>query len=434
MSNLKCFYLMPDVLATPGYAYGTGSVTVRGRVQVQRLNNGRWSTLEDMELELEASQVISRSCVCVARRTDGATERWDYGVVTGYRWDRCRDSGVLHVTFVDASEDVAYDEEYLQDLALETYAIGVSRGLPVVTVMPAEMRERHKLVYDMFHGAGHAATRNVKLICKRLKVTPGEEASKVPLVDIASLKMVMVSVKHILDFVYYHEGGRRAPKSVHLGESVFDDGVVDSQHVSKTANAIPTSRNQKRTGGGELSDSDDDSDRSIDLRSPPRWHNETYARKRPRFDSPTTCQDGDLPARGPAEGDGQSLEAPYSTVPTAAITQLDQLQNDTRSQFRPSALQANVHRLIVNGLYGWDFGTRGLSVMHFDSPSAIDHIIEAVDVLSAVVTLVYSPTVGELVIAARQFFLSLKNTGVDLDGDALDDLVYWLDERFERFL
>ncbi|KAF1314324.1 hypothetical protein FI667_g16778, partial [Globisporangium splendens] len=163
MSTLKFFYLMPDVLATPGYAHGTCSVTARGRVQkMQRLNNGRWSTFEDMELELEASQVISRevtqeeatsgigtyvgSCVCVARRTAGSTERWDNGVVMGYRWDRRRDSGALHVMFVDASEDVANDEEYLQELAIEAYAIGVSKGLPVVTVIPAEMRERHKLV------------------------------------------------------------------------------------------------------------------------------------------------------------------------------------------------------------------------------------------------------------------------------------------------
>ncbi|KAF1314309.1 hypothetical protein FI667_g16781, partial [Globisporangium splendens] len=120
------------------------------------------------------------------------------------------------------------------------------------------------------------------------------------------------------------------------------------------------------------------------------------------------------------------------------------------------------HPATHKGLFAWDFGTRGLSVMHFErvaietkrknmrshdmcdfsgknalpapsSPSTIDRIIEAVDVLSAVVNLVYSSTVDELVAAARQFFLKLKNTGVDLDSDALDDLACWLDERFERF-
>ncbi|KAF1314304.1 hypothetical protein FI667_g16779, partial [Globisporangium splendens] len=161
------------------------------------------------------------------------------------------------------------------------------------------------------------------MICKRLKVAQVEEVSKVQLVDIASMKVMMVSAKHILDFVYYQEGGRRAPKSVHLGESVFDDGIVDTQHVSRTANAIPISANEKRTRGGEHSNSYDDSDRSIDLRSPPRRHNETYARKRLRGNSPTAYHDGDLLARGPAEGNRQSLEPPNSTVPTSAITQLD---------------------------------------------------------------------------------------------------------------
>jgi hypothetical protein len=116
MSSLQYYYLKPATLDTPGFCYGVGDEPARGQriVEVQRLASGRWAEVNEPSKWLPPSALTHRkvteqeapsgvgtyvgSCVCVAHRGDGGSERWTYGVVTGFRWSETPAQCVLHVT------------------------------------------------------------------------------------------------------------------------------------------------------------------------------------------------------------------------------------------------------------------------------------------------------------------------------------------------
>eukprot|EP00644_Phytophthora_capsici_P011548 jgi/Phyca11/128885/e_gw1.79.126.1 len=101
------------------------------------------------------------------------------------------------------------------------------------------------------------------------------------------------------------------------------------------------------------------------------------------------------------------------------------------------------HPAVLKGFYAWEFGTRGLSVLHFSRVNAgsrrsllltstIYDILAALDVLALLMEEVYQPYVGQVVTAARKFFLRQKTFRTATDPETLADLVFWIDERFEK--
>lgn len=131
-------------------------------------------------------------------------------------------------------------------------------------------------------------------------------------------------------------------------------------------------------------------------------------------------------------------------------------------QCEPELCSFLPHPAILRGLFGWDFGCRGLSIMHFTHQSIVDRmhnathydlsdfskntlpkitgpasfsaIIDALDSLATVVKALYKPVVSELIATARSFLLSQQQQSYQfVDRIALDAFVFWINERFETF-
>lgn len=237
----------------------------------------------------------------------------------------------------------------------------------------------------------------------------------------------------------------------------------------------------------ELDDSEEDSDDSLLVpRAATTTASTRDARKRTR-NPDTVEQSGNNQARPRHE------DVPRAGLSATALIEPLPAATEGRGQFRPTWLQTTVHQSMVNGtyslmgaqlfverlqsqigllaflphspvlkgFYAWEFGTRGLSVMHFgrlDMTSrrrllgerdmcdfssrnslprpthahSLDDLISAIDCLTLLVGDVYQPFVGSVVVAARQFFLRQKAFNSAFGDEALRDLVFWTDERFER--
>ncbi|RLN73278.1 hypothetical protein BBJ28_00022470 [Nothophytophthora sp. Chile5] len=168
--------------------------------------------------------------------------------------------------------------------------------------------------------------------------------------------------------------------------------------------------------------------------------------------------------------------------------------SESTAQFRPSSMQQTIHRRLVHGtfslmgpqllvetlqlrsdslpflphpailrgLYSWDFGLRGLSVMHFASvttqqrrassrtydmtdfsrkntlpppsiPTTLSDLLEVLDGLASIVGLVYQPFVSVVLSSARVFVLQLRANQGFSQPSAVLEVVHWLNERLEQF-
>ncbi|KAG1684955.1 hypothetical protein DVH05_010128 [Phytophthora capsici] len=96
-------------------------------------------------------------------------------------------------------------------------------GQSSISLMAAEMRAVHEAAFEAFHANGRAANRSVEALCRKIGVDPVPETGAVPLFDIKSMQVTQVSAKYVLGYVFYHDGGRRAPSSVKHGKSIFDE-------------------------------------------------------------------------------------------------------------------------------------------------------------------------------------------------------------------
>ncbi|ETP53465.1 hypothetical protein F442_01633 [Phytophthora nicotianae P10297] len=125
----------PGVLRTEGFAYGrTASEERQGAYDIERVPSGRWEGIGAFSAQRGAPEVKQRgvteekalsgigtyvgSTLCIARVPQGKPKVWNYGVVVSYTWNNLGKSGVLQVTFADATRDLAFGSEEFQDLAL----------------------------------------------------------------------------------------------------------------------------------------------------------------------------------------------------------------------------------------------------------------------------------------------------------------------------
>ncbi|OWY99452.1 hypothetical protein PHMEG_00029541, partial [Phytophthora megakarya] len=120
------------------------------------------------------------------------------------------------------------------------------------------------------------------------------------------------------------------------------------------------------------------------------------------------------------------------------------------------------HPAVLRALFGWDFGTRGLSILHFvrvteqekrvrvrcndmsnfsrknTLPATISQvnfseICGAIDILCTVTQQLYKPVVHDTFLAAFRFFCELRVTDLPTSAEALTELVAWVDDRLELF-
>ncbi|KAL3665200.1 hypothetical protein V7S43_009828 [Phytophthora oleae] len=120
------------------------------------------------------------------------------------------------------------------------------------------------------------------------------------------------------------------------------------------------------------------------------------------------------------------------------------------------------HPAVLRALFGWDFGTRGLSILHFvrvtehekrtrvrgndmsnfsrknvlptmPTPADFPEICGAVDVLCAVTQQLNKPVVHDTLMAASRFLAELRVTDLPTSPEALTKLATWVDDRLELF-
>ncbi|KAE9335502.1 hypothetical protein PF008_g13462 [Phytophthora fragariae] len=236
------FYLRPGVFGVVGFAYGTaeGSGARGGKVKVKLVTSGRWSEEQGQSVELTGDEVAARTVtteealngagtfvggvICTSRVRPGGARVWDYGLVTGYTWCTQEMRGLLDMNFGGTAATVVYTPDSTQDVAVEIYALQHCGGLSTSLVMASEMKKQHETIYNKFNGMDCPATRDSKLLLAHLARKPVDEARLIPLLDITSFEVTQVAVRHILDYVFFKEGGRTCDE-VELGDCtqrVFD--------------------------------------------------------------------------------------------------------------------------------------------------------------------------------------------------------------------
>ncbi|OWZ00047.1 hypothetical protein PHMEG_00028848 [Phytophthora megakarya] len=403
-------YFKLSSLETDGYTYGSAEMPSSSDepVLVEMVASGRWAFLDGHECTRAAVEVRQRavtkeealsgigtyvgSYVCVAKAEQGSPKRWDYGVVTGYTWFPDRRAGELFVCFGEESSTWVFNSLELQDLTIPSYALRPCYNVPVADLMPAEMRQRHSDAFDHFSGSGLRATRNSATILRRLSAPELDESHTIPLYEAAAARVVFVSIKYALDFSYHQDGRRRVPPSVNLGESIFTGPVTADlgTATSGTRQIDPVMEGQSFLPG-QLSDSDDSDGEAICVQAPTSVQHDSYA-----------------------------------FLPNPAI---------------------------LRAIYSWDFGLRGLSVMHFAPivvgskrasslnmtdfsksaslptavvPKDLGSVIDSIDGLAVLVAVVFMPYVSDLVAETRKFVASLKSREGFSSVGALSKLVYWI--------
>ncbi|KAE8902439.1 hypothetical protein PF005_g23199 [Phytophthora fragariae] len=399
-SPVSYVYCKPTVLQTDGYAYGKTNLEGAGvdSVSVTRVASGRWAELPEImctclrrdvqgrtvEAEEAASGIGTYvgSCVCVARLLPGSAKVWSYGVVTDYTWNG---RGLLHVCFGADSSSIEFNTSELQVLPLPVYALRPCAGVPVLTLMGAEMRSRHGAVLDHFNGTGCRASRNSASILRKVGVAPVDETTMIPVFDFSRCCVQSTSLKYVLDFSYYHGNSRRRPQSVILGATILDEpqrtsttvtqvqetlGAVEEEVTGQAAAQMtpaPRTTSAARTEflPGQLSDSDDSDGEETD---PAPLQEVTLLpsaeRKRPLEVAMT--ESGETASL-------KLLKRSYSDNPSM-LRSIDQLialrassvsagavsdvigptispSGKSKQQFQPSVLQRSIHRHLVTGTY-----------------------------------------------------------------------------------
>ncbi|RLN87346.1 hypothetical protein BBJ28_00008066 [Nothophytophthora sp. Chile5] len=433
---IRYAFFKPEVLGTPGYAYGSYELPedLSAPVVVALICNGHWGGRAVTEVERSRAEVEARavceaeassgigtytgSCICAARISPGAARLWDYGIVVGYEWFEEPASGLFHVQFGTTTETLLFDEGYFQEVAVETYALRPSFHRAVADVMPGEMA-----------AINHAAFK--------LGMAPVDEALSFPLYDALRSRVVEVPIKYVLDFIYYHEGKRRTPRHVSLGATLLDGASAlraGSSVAFPPVALLPPTRPTVAVDD-QLSGSEEDSGGEPGVSAP----------------TPDPAAAPGPPKRHRVQGESGESTSNLARLQAAAATLQSQCE---LFSFLP-------HPAVLRGLYAWAFGMRGLSVMHFarvttqhqreltrrfdmtdflltnrlqdpSRPGLRDDLLEALDGLFSV-NHCCKMLVGELFQAARGFLCLLRSSTSPPDTVVLQEFVHWVDGRLEKF-
>ncbi|KAE9340829.1 hypothetical protein PF008_g10936 [Phytophthora fragariae] len=116
-----------------------------------------------------------------------------------------------------------------------------------------EVKQMHEHVYKLFNGVDGTAVRDAKVLLSDMGGRLIDESDILPLLDITSFEVVEASIEHILDYVYYKEGGRSHPSGKKFGDTIF--AVADDQTGPDAGSG---SRGTEVVLSDGLSDSGDD--------------------------------------------------------------------------------------------------------------------------------------------------------------------------------
>ncbi|POM76807.1 Hypothetical protein PHPALM_5916 [Phytophthora palmivora] len=292
--------------------------------------------METLSVPVAASEVVLRSvleeealsgigtyigsALCVARVPRGKPKVWDYDNTN---------SGVLQVTFVDETCEIPFTAIVLQDLALETYARRPCLMRGTTDIMPAEMRSIHIAVHCHFNGIRQSARRSSVTILRKLGMNPVEESQVIPFFNLARTQVQYLQIEHILNYVFYEEGKRRAPQGVSVPSSLFAD-------ISDVPLA-PDHRGMDAERLGQWDESDEDLVEEV--------NNTGVEEERPERNK--RSREVVLPAWG----ESRLLALRRRLVDDLISSLMVTAGMESKSQFKPSRQQSVAHGAMVNGKY-----------------------------------------------------------------------------------
>lgn len=518
------FYLLPGAFSLIGFTYGVseGQATRGGKIKVKLVPSGRWADSQTETVELVHAEIAPRvvttqealdgvgtfvgSAICTPRVPPGKARIWDYGLVVGYDWDEESLRGTLDVNFDGVELQVAHKPNSIQDVAVEIYVLRPCGGRGVGLIMPLELKQRHEKIYNKFNGVGQPAVRDSTALLAEVGSTSIDESKLVPLLDVTSFKVYQVTIQHILDYVYYKDGKRTAPPEIKLGDSIFSLPSEDDNSQDRSrSNRRELNPQSEPVFSDGLSDSEDDSEPqgSVRLDRPPA----ESASKRRRVNSAAntgSCAEDRMQRRGVrCDGDGQlqkdvdqliSLHRTVPVVDPTAVSRPHIAETQDKCQFQPTGTQTGIYHSLINGkyvsmtaqrfvefvqihwrkfgffphpailrgLFGWDFGTRGLSIRHFVrvteqekragvwkhdmsnfsrknglprpiDPTEFSTLIGTVEVLHNVALQCFKPLVQELFHSAVTFLAELRVSDAPTSVLALAEVAAWIDDRLGLF-
>ncbi|KAG6947253.1 hypothetical protein JG687_00016222 [Phytophthora cactorum] len=238
--------MLPGSFDLVGFAFGKseGAVSRGGKIKAKLVPSGRWATEEPQGVELVHAGIEARveseaealdgvgtfvgGASCTSRVSHGGPRVWDYGLVVGYRWESEERNGVLAVSFGEQQTAILHSPYSIFDVAVEIYSLRPCSYRGVGLVMPLELKQMHDTVYKMFNGVVQSA-------------------------------VTQVTIRHILKYVFYKDGGRFPPLGMVFGDSIFDPVPVGSEGHDTGRHGVtsPMTRTEVVQNDG-LSDSDDD--------------------------------------------------------------------------------------------------------------------------------------------------------------------------------
>ncbi|KAE9078775.1 hypothetical protein PF002_g24646 [Phytophthora fragariae] len=493
-----------------GFAYGKaeGPVTRGGNAKVKLVRSRRWMEEEAESVELSFDELFPRSVsaeealdgagtfvggvICTSRVGAEGTRVWEYGLVVGYRWEKNQKQGWLDVNVRGSVVSIVYSASCTQDIAVEVYALQPCYGRSTSLVMFEEVKQMHEHVYKLFNGVDGAAVRDIKVLLSDMGGRLIDESDILPLLDITSFEVVEVSIEHILDYVYYKEGERFHPSGKKFGDTIFD--IAGDQAGTDAGSG---SRGTEVVLSDGLSDSGDgDNAPSATVRRPSvTTQSDT---KRRRLNAPDAA-----PAKTTTEI--SQLEQDVDTLislqrrglePISALRPGNRQEtvSSDKNQFNPTGMQSSIHLALVTSkyatmtaqqfveivqiywrkfgffphpavlraLFGWDFGMRGLSILHFIRvmeqekrdrvrrsdmsifsrknnlpmpPKNVEfsELMGAVEVLCTLTQQLYKPVVHETLAAATQFLRELRVSEIPTSQVATAEIAAWIDDRLELF-
>ncbi|OWZ13123.1 LOW QUALITY PROTEIN: hypothetical protein PHMEG_00013609 [Phytophthora megakarya] len=500
MRNLY-YYLRPGVFSMVGFSYGKaeGGVNSDGKVKIRLVRSGRWTHETNQTAELQQNDIAARSvtrtqamdgvgtfigsAICTPRVPPEGVRIWDYGFGVGFKWTDSKQRGDFDVNFGNGVIT-----------SMEIYALHPCRGKNVSLIMPQELRQKHEDVYTMFNGVDRPAVRDPTVLLGLTGKGRFDETQLIPLLDITSFEVSHVTTRHVLDYVFYKEGGRPTPPGLTLGESIFDESADLLPLISPNERLATDSSTDLVLSDGLK---DDDELPQTQLQQP----STKSAHKKRKIETEA------LPKANPVI----SIPVQPPRISTEAhfndnIEQLIALQRSERpdhvapqavadtSQFQPTGTQSSIHLAFVNGKYAsmspqqfvefvqihWrKFGffrtllycalfTVGIlilevypwrilfeiteaekrnSVRRFDmsnfsrknalpSPTPVlvfAELMGALDVMSNIARQLYQPMVLEAFDAAATFLGELRVSDLPLSESTLAEITAWVDERLELF-
>ncbi|OWZ21825.1 hypothetical protein PHMEG_0003577 [Phytophthora megakarya] len=217
----------PFTFSMVGFAYGKVETTSRkGKVKVKLVANGRWPE-EDAQ----------------------TTKLTEADIVHGRRgWVLCRG---YHTSSVGRSPNVGLWIKSRLSLGCcaETRAAQChlwegntsidKKHKITILVIVQEMKQCHDKVYHKFNGIDETAVRDTRLLLGDVGGKLVGESRVLPLLDISSFEISQVTIRSILDYVYYKEGGRTTPPGMVFGASIFDEAPGQTDTETQVVRSLP---------------------------------------------------------------------------------------------------------------------------------------------------------------------------------------------------